>query len=224
MKILIVEDEKPLSDSIRDYLSSQEYLCEQSFDFYDAKMKIAVYEYDCVLLDLMLPGGNGLDLLRELRSKGDNTGVIILSAKGSIEDRVEGLKIGADDYLPKPFALPELSMRIYALLRRREFSANNTLESNGVTINLLEHTVSKGNQTLSLTKTEYELLIFFISNKGKVISKAAIAEHLTGEMADMLDNFDFIYSHIKNLKQKLSQAGCGDCIKTVYGAGYKWIE
>jgi DNA-binding response OmpR family regulator len=224
MKLLIVEDEVALSNSIRDYLSSQKYLCEQAFNFGDAQMKLGVYQYDCVLLDLMLPGGNGLDLLRKIRAKGDNTGVIILSAKGSLDDKIAGLEIGADDYLPKPFALAELSMRIYALLRRKDFSMSNTMQSDGISIDLLSRTVSAGGQTLTLTKTEYELLVFFMSNKGKVISKMAIAEHLTGEMADMLDNFDFIYSHIKNLKSKLAQTGCKDCIKTIYGAGYKWTE
>lgn len=224
MKILIVEDEQSLSESIRDYLTSQKYFCEQAFTYDEAKLKLGVYQYDCVLLDLMLPGGSGLDLLRQIRHEGNATGVIILSAKGSLDDRVEGLKIGADDYLPKPFALPELAMRIYALLRRREFSGTNTIESDGITVDLLHRTVSVGQHEVVLTKTEYELLLFFLSNRGKVISKTAIAEHLTGEMADMLDNFDFVYSHIKNLKSKLADAGVSTCIKTVYGAGYKWME
>lgn len=224
MKILIIEDERRLSNSIRDYLQSQHYLCEQAFTFNDAKMKAAIYEYDCVLLDLMLPGGDGLDILREIRQKHGQEGVIIISAKDSIDDRVAGLKIGADDYLPKPFALPELSMRIFALIRRKEFSANNTLQSNGLSINLLSKEVTVNEQPVVLTRSEYELLLFFISNKGKVVSKASIAEHLSGDMADMMDSFDFIYSHIKNLKAKLSKAGLTDCIKTVYGTGYKWKE
>lgn len=224
MKILIVEDEQKLSDSIKTYLEGQDYLCEQAFNFNDAKMMAGSYDYDCVLLDLMLPGGDGLDILREIRKRKNNEGVIIISAKDSIDDRVTGLEIGADDYLPKPFALPELSMRIYALIRRLEFSANNTLSSNGVVIDLLKKQVSVNRKPVVLTHTEYELLLFFISNKGKVVSKAAIAEHLSGEMADMMDSFDFIYSHIKNLKAKLAKAGVKDCIKTVYGTGYSWKE
>lgn len=224
MKILIIEDEHKLSDSIKTYLEGQHYLCEQAFNFNDAKMRAGSYDYDCVLLDLMLPGGDGLDILREIRRRRNPEGVIIISAKDSIDDRVTGLEIGADDYLPKPFALPELSMRIYALIRRKEFSANNTMTSNGVVIDLLKKQVSINGKLVVLTRTEYELLLFFISNKGKVVSKAAIAEHLSGEMADMMDSFDFIYSHIKNLKAKLAKGGVKDCIKTVYGTGYSWRE
>lgn len=224
VKILIIEDERRLSDSIKDYLEGQDYLCEQAFNVADAKLMAGSYDYDCVLLDLMLPGGDGLDILREIRKNHKGEGVIIISAKDSLDDRLTGLEIGADDYLPKPFALPELSMRIFALIRRKEFSASNTMESNGVTIDLLEKTVLANGQRLKLTHTEYELLLFFISNRNKVVSKAAIAEHLSGEMADMMDSFDFIYSHIKNLKSKLANAQITNCIKTVYGTGYKWSE
>lgn len=224
MKILIIEDEHQLSDSIRRYLESQRYLCEQAFDFADAKMKVGVYDYDCVLLDLMLPEGNGLDILREIRKRRNPVGVIIISGKDSLDDKLDGLQIGADDYLPKPFPLSELSMRIYALIRRKEFNANNILQSGDIAIDLLEREVRVGDVPLELTKTEYELLLFFLSNKGKAISKSAIAEHLSGEMADMLNSYDFIYSHIKNLKAKLAERGCTDNIKTIYGMGYKWME
>lgn len=224
MKLLIIEDERELSDSIVAYLSSENYLCEQAFTCDEAKEKVELYDYDCVLLDLMLPGGNGLDILRNIRNKNNPVGVIIVSAKDSLEDKVRGLKIGADDYLAKPFHLPELSMRIYAIIRRKKFSANNVLQSNGITINLLSKTVHINNKTVLLTRTEYELLLFLIGNKNKVISKGAMAEHLSGDMADMLDNHDFVYTHIKNLKAKLAEAGCKDCIKNVYGTGYKWVE
>ena len=219
-----MEDERELSDSIVAYLSSENYLCEQAFTCDEAKEKVELYDYDCVLLDLMLPGGNGLDILRNIRNKNNPVGVIIVSAKDSLEDKVRGLEIGADDYLAKPFHLPELSMRIYAIIRRKEFSANNVLQSNGITINLLSKTVHINNKTVLLTRTEYELLLFLIGNKNKVISKGAMAEHLSGDMADMLDNHDFVYTHIKNLKAKLAEAGCKDCIKNVYGTGYKWVE
>lgn len=224
MKILIIEDERTLSEGIKHYLEGQKYLCEQAFDFQEAKLKVNIYEYDCILLDLMLPGGNGLDILRAIRNKQNNVGVIIISAKDSIDDRVHGLEIGADDYLPKPFALPELSMRIYALLRRKNFTASNILQSGRVFINLLDKTVTVYNNPVILTRSEYELLLFFISNKDRVLSKAAIAEHLSGDMADMMDNYDFIYSHIKNLKAKLSKEGVVNVIKTVYGTGYRWNE
>jgi len=224
MKILIIEDERGLSDNIVSYLSSENYLCEQAFTYDEAKMKVNLYDYDCVILDLMLPGGNGLDILRDIRSRRNPVGVIIVSAKGALQDKILGLEIGADDYLSKPFSLPELKMRVYAIIRRTAFSANNLLQSNGITIDLLSKTVSIGSRNVIFTKMEYELLLFFISNKNKVISKSSIAEHLSGEMADMLDNYNFVYTHIKNIKAKLSDAGCNDCIKNVYGTGYKWIE
>ena len=224
MKILIVEDERKLSDSIVAYLNGERYLCEQVFTYADAKMKVNMYEYDCILLDLMLPGGNGLDILSDIRSKSNPAGVIIVSAKDSLDDKVKGLEIGADDYLAKPFHLAELSMRIYAVIRRKAFSASNVLENNGIKINLLEKSVTVNGRPIVLTKSEYDLLLFFIGNKNRVISKSAMAEHLSGEMADMMDNHDFVYTHIKNLKAKLADAGCKDCVKNIYGTGYKWVE
>ena len=224
MKILIVEDERKLSDSIVAYLNGERYLCEQAFTYADAKMKVNMYEYDCILLDLMLPGGNGLDILIDIRSKSNPAGVIIVSAKDSLDDKVKGLEIGADDYLAKPFHLAELSMRIYAVIRRKAFSASNVLENNGIKINLLEKSVTVNGRPIVLTKSEYDLLLFFIGNKNRVISKSAMAEHLSGEMADMMDNHDFVYTHIKNLKAKLADAGCKDCVKNIYGTGYKWVE
>lgn len=222
MKILIIEDERRLSDSIVEYLSSEKYLCEQAFDYVDAKMKVGVYEYDCVVLDLMLPGGNGLDILRELRQRKNPVGVIIVSAKDSIDDKLRGLEIGADDYLAKPFHLAELSMRIYAIIRRREFAANDTLEDGCIAIDLRNKTVTVCGETLLLTRSEYELMLFLISNKNRVISRSAIAEHLSGEMADVMDSHDFVYTHIKNLKSKLARAGVKDAIKNIYGMGYRW--
>lgn len=224
MKLLIIEDERELSENIVTYLSSENYVCEQSFTYDTAKMKVNLYDYDCVLLDLMLPGGNGLDILRDIRKKRNPVGVIIVSAKDSLDDKVKGLEIGADDYLAKPFHLPELSMRIYAIIRRKEFAANTILRSNGIEINLPAKSVSVGGRQVVLTRMEYELLLFFIGNRNKVVSKASMAEHLSGDMADMFDNHDFVYTHIKNLKTKLAEAGVRDCVKNIYGTGYKWIE
>lgn len=224
MKVLIIEDEQMLSNTISRYLETQSYLCEQAFDFQDAKLKVGVYQYDCILLDLMLPGGNGLDILREIKRKNNPAGVIIISAKGSLDDKLAGLEIGADDYLPKPFALPELSMRIYALMRRKNYNSNNVVTFGPIVVDLLQRQVTVNGQPVKLTKTEYELLLFFIGNKDKVIAKSTIAEHLSGDMADLFDNFDFVYNHIKNLKAKLARCHCPDFLKTVYGVGYKWVE
>jgi DNA-binding response OmpR family regulator len=224
MKLLIVEDEKSLSDSIVNYLDHENYLCEQALTYNEAMMKVDIYKYDCILLDLMLPGGSGLDILRYIKEVSPETGVIIVSAKDSLDDKVEGLKIGADDYLPKPFHLPELSMRIFALIRRRNFSNDNLLKSGDIVINLLNKSVEVKGTQIALTKSEYELLLFLIENRKRVVSKSALAEHLSGDMADMMADFNFIYSHVKNLKSKLSAAGINDCIHTYYGTGYKWIE
>lgn len=222
MKLLIIEDERTLSRSIAEYLGREEYLCEHAYTCSEALGKIAAYEYDCILLDLMLPDGNGLEILREIKKVAPQTGVIIVSAKDSLDDKIEGLKIGADDYLPKPFHLPELSMRIFALMRRKKFSSDNTLHVGRLTIDLPRHTASIGVRQIPLTKSEYDLLLFLLQNRNRVVSKSAIAEHLSGDMADMLDDFNFIYAHIKNLKSKLSDVGITDCIKTIYGIGYKW--
>ncbi|BEG99457.1 response regulator transcription factor [Bacteroides sedimenti] len=224
MKLLIIEDEHELSKSIVTYLAAENYLCQQAFTFDEAMEKVSLYSYDCILLDLMLPGGNGLDILTEIKLQNNPAGVIIISAKDSLDDKICGLKIGADDYLSKPFHLPELSMRIYALIRRRQFFSNNTLTINNLIINLLNKEVVANGKIINLTKTEYELLLFLVGNKNRVVSKSALAEHLSGDMADMFDSQNFVYAHIKNLKAKLADAGCPDYIKNVYGTGYKWIE
>lgn len=224
MKLLIIEDERQLSDDIVSFLSREDYLCEQAFCMSEAINKVNNYEYDCILLDLMLPdGGSGMDILHLVKQNAPQTGVIIISAKDSLEDKVEGLKIGADDYLPKPFHLPELSMRIFALLRRKNFNSANRLDTGGITIDLLARRVSVGKQTLDLTKSEYDVLLFLVENRRRVVSKSALAEHLSGDMADMMGDFNFVYAHIKNLKAKLTEAGVTDCIKTYYGTGYRWM-
>jgi len=224
MKILIIEDERKLSENIATDLSADNYVCEQAYNYKEAIEKISLYLYDCILLDLNLPDGDGLKLLEEITRLKINSGVIIISARDTLDDKIAGLMVGADDYLPKPFSLSELSIRIYALMRRRQFSNTNVLQTNNIEINLLTKTVTVEGKTVVLTKSEYELLLFLIGNKNRIISKNAIAEHLSGDMADMMDSHNFVYSHIKNLKLKLAGAGCDNSIKTIYGTGYQWIE
>ncbi|GAB6012943.1 response regulator transcription factor [Viscerimonas tarda] len=224
MKILLIEDELTLAQSITAYLSGENYLCEHAATYGDANERINLYDYDCILLDLMLPDGNGLQLLETLKKRNDRTGVIIISAKDSLDDKIKGIHIGADDYLPKPFHLSELSARIYALIRRLHYESNNYIQSNNLKIDLLSKEVFVNGEAVVLTKKELELLLFLTGNKNRVISKNALAEHLSGDMADMFDNQDFVYAHIKNLKAKLHKAGCMDGIKTIYGMGYKWVE
>lgn len=222
MKILIIEDEKLLAESIAIYLKQEQYNCEFASTFDEAIEKTGVYEYDCILLDLNLPDGEGLEILEALKKESKQDGVIIISARDAVDDKIIGLKLGADDYLPKPFHLSELSARIYSVIRRRQFSSTNHLEINELSIDLLAKEVRVNNQVITLTKKEYDLLIFLIGNKNRIVSKVALAEHLSGDMADMLDNVDFVYAHVKNLKKKLADAGCDDYIKTVYKMGYKW--
>jgi DNA-binding response OmpR family regulator len=170
----------------------------------------------------MLPGGNGLQVLNHLKDIGRQEGVIIISAKNSTEDKVAGLQIGADDYLAKPFHLSELAARIHSVVRRKQFGNTNIIKQHELRIDTLAKNVRVNGIDVNLTKKEFDLLLLFVGNKGRVISKSALAEHLSGDIADMLDSHDFIYAHIKNLKKKLSDAGCGNYLKTVYGTGYKW--
>lgn len=222
MKILIIEDEQELASTMGAYLSDENYLCEFAGTYGEALSKIDVYDYDCILLDLMLPGGDGLKILEEIKSQKKLDGVIIISAKNSLADKIRGLQIGADDYLAKPFHLSELAARIYSVIRRKHFGNSNIIEQNELKIDLPAKKVMVNDRDIALTRKEFELLIYFVSNKNRVISKTALAEHISGDIADMFDNYDFVYAHIKNLKKKLSEAGCGPYLKTLYGTGYKW--
>lgn len=222
MKILIIEDEQQLAKDIQQYLEKEQYRCEVACTFVEAEDRIAAYEYDCILLDLMLPGGNGLTLLQKLKNRNQQDGVIIISAKDALDDKIKGLQLGADDYLAKPFHLSELSARIYSVLRRKSFGNSNTIEFSPLKVDLLSKAVTVSGAEVTLTRSEYNLLVFLIANKGRVVAKSAAAEHLSGDMADMMDNHGFVYAHVKNLKKKLTQAGCPGFIKTVYGMGYKW--
>ena len=222
MKILIIEDESQLVKDINNYLSQEGYICEVAQTVKEGEEKVLLFEYDCILLDITLPDGNGLQLLKKLKSQHKTDGVIIISAKDSLEDKITGLGLGADDYLTKPFFLPELSARIASLIRRRKFLGNNNITFQEIQIDLQAKSVQINNRPIELTKKEFDLLLFLVSNKNRVLSKNAIAEHISGDDAELLDKFDFIYSHIKNLKKKLNDAGCKDYIKTIYGLGYKF--
>lgn len=222
MKVLIIEDERELAKSIVQYLRQESYICELAYTVKEANEKILLYDYDCILLDITLPDGTGLKILESLKKANKLDGVIIISAKNSIEDRVQGLNLGADDYLPKPFHLSELGARVSAIIRRKRFDGGTKFCFHEIIIDLLGKTTSVHGKPVELTRKEYDLLLFLVSNKNRVVSKNAIAEHLSGDDAEMFDNFDFIYAHMKNLKKKLAEAGSEDYIKTVYGLGYKF--
>ena len=224
MKILIVEDERELRDELESCLVKESFICESAGTFIDAHDKLALYHYDVALVDITLPGGSGLQLIQQLKQQNTDTGIIIISAKNSLDDKLDGLDLGADDYLTKPFHFAELVSRIKALLRRRKFNGDNEVTFNEIVINPENGVVKVQNTELVLTRKEYDLLLFFVSNKNRLLTKSTIAEHLWGDNIDMADNFDFIYTHINNLRKKIMKAGGNDYVKTVYGMGYKFAE
>jgi DNA-binding response OmpR family regulator len=222
MKLLIVEDERELSRSIVSYLSSEKYICELANDFNAALDKIWLYEYSCIILDLSLPNGNGLDLLKEIKRNNKSDCVVIISARNSIDDKVCGLNKGADDYLAKPFHLSELGARVASVIRRKSFGGKTTIVVDGLILDIQAKTLGGPSGRIDLTRMEYMLLEYFMANKNQVITKEAIAGHLCGDDIDMADNYDFIYTHLKNLRKKLKGTSCTQHIKTVYGMGYKF--
>lgn len=224
MKILIVEDEQNLRETIRTSLLKEKFVVETASDYYSALDKINDYDYDCVLLDIMLPGGSGLDLLRELKRLHRNDSVLIISAKDSLDDKVDGLELGADDYLTKPFHLAELNARIKSLIRRRVTQGDLTVSLGNLTLDPDKHLVQVNGIPLTLNRKEYDLLYYFVVNPNRVINKMSLAESVWGDNIDQADSLDFIYSQVKNLRKKLKQAGASIELKAVYGFGYKLSE
>lgn len=222
MKILIIEDNKDLLQNMITYLEREGYRCESASDHDEGFNKVMSFTYDIVLIDIMLPKGNGLQLLRELKFISPETGTIIISAKNSLDDKVEGLNLGADDYLTKPFQLPELHARIKAVNRRKHLGGKEILTANELSLKTQNREALVNQTLLDLTPKEYDLLLYFVSNKNRVLSKQNIAEHLWGDYVDQLTNLDFVYQHIKNLRKKLLAAGCHDYIMSIYGIGYKF--
>jgi DNA-binding response OmpR family regulator len=224
MKILIIEDEIELLIAISNYLTKENYICELAENFQKADEKLSIYEYDIILLDITLPDGNGLKLLKTTKTHQIKSGVIIISARNSLDDKISGLDLGADDYLTKPFHLSELNSRIKAVLRRRQFDGTNLLIFNEISINTDSKSVTVNGKEITLTKKEYDLLLFLLINKNRVLTKQAIAEHLWSDNIDLANNFDFIYTHLNNIRKKIKSAGGTDYIKTIYGTGYKFTE
>ena len=222
MKILIVEDEAGLLELIIRYLKREGYVCETAGTFAEGYRKINNFDYDCAVVDLTLPGGDGLKLVRMLRQESIQTGIIIISARESLEERILGLEEGGDDYLVKPFHLSELNARIKAVMRRKTGEFGKAMAFDGLVIKLDERTVSADGVPLKLTKKEFEILVYLARNKNRVVTKDSIAEHLWGDYMDDAVSFDFIYAHVKNLRKKLATQGYGDYLKTIYGIGYKF--
>ena len=224
MKLLIIEDDSSLSEIMSRALQSEGYIVETASNYYDAEDKIAGYNYDCIMLDIMLPDGNGLQLLRHLKSLGKSDRVIIISARDSIEDKVEGLELGADDYLAKPFYMAELSVRIRSVLRRGSAAVNNIMKAGNIVVDVSSRTVTVDGNDIILLKKEFDILLYFLQRPNHIVDKALLAETVWGDHVDMADDFSFVYAQIKNLRKKLAEAGASVNIKAVYGFGYKFTE
>lgn len=222
MRILVIEDEQELNNAIVTYLQQEGYSCDAAYDFKEASLKIADLPYTCVLVDLNLPHGNGLDIVRLLKENTPETGIIIISAKNALDDRITGLEIGADDYLTKPFHLSELNARLKSVIRRRNFNGQKSVRAGVLEVFPDSAEAQVLEKKLTLTKKEYDLLLYFLSNRNRVLTKDSIAEHLWGDHVEALDSLDFVYTHIKNLRRKIMDAGGEDYIQTVYGLGYKF--
>ncbi|MBD2754971.1 response regulator transcription factor [Spirosoma validum] len=224
MKVLVVEDEKGLAESIIDYMAKDGYVCETAATLLEADEKIHLYTYDCVIVDLTLPDGNGFQLIETLKRLIATTGVIIISARNALEDKLKGLEIGSDDYLTKPFHLSELNARVKSLLRRRQFGGHTEIQFREITVVPHTRKVFVNGQPTTLSRKEYDLLLYFLSNVDVALTKASIAEHLWGDNIDSADSFDMVYSHIKNLRRKLLEKGSADYVQSIYGIGYKFSQ
>jgi DNA-binding response OmpR family regulator len=220
MKILLVEDEPALQQAVHTYLEGEGYIVSTADTYPQAAQKVNDYDYDCVVVDLMLSGGNGFELVRDLKKNGSTAGIIVVTARDTLSDKLTGLDLGADDYLTKPFHLPELNARIRSVLRRRLFGGHEQMTVGELVLMPSQQRVRIQDTDLKLTTKEYELLLFLITNADRLLSKSAIVEHVWGDTMDGVDSHEFLYTHVKNLRRKLIAAGCPDYIQTRYGAGY----
>lgn len=224
MKLLVIEDESGLREAIQSFFVKTGEIVLVAANKFEAEDQLITHQFDVIILDITLPDGNGIDLISVIKSTQENASILILSAKNSLDDKINGLDLGADDYLTKPFHMGELNSRIKALVRRNVFRGEDHLDFNEIRINLSEGQVYINGQLLPLTKKEYSLLLYFVNNKNRVLTKESIAEHLWGDQLDLMDNFDFIYTHIKNLRKKIVTNGGEDYLKTVHGIGYKYTD
>jgi DNA-binding response OmpR family regulator len=224
VKLLIIEDDRSLCTAINDYLKMEGHICEVAQNYGQAINKAADNTYDCIILDIGLPDGNGLDIIRELKANKSSDGILILSARSSLDDKLTGLKIGADDYLTKPFHFAEMSARINSIYRRNNLLGLNVISFNEIKVNTSDNQAYVNDALLNLTRKEYDLLVFFVTNRNRIITKESIVEHLWGDEVILTDSFDFVYTHVKNLRKKIVKAGGKNYIKCIYGFGYKFLD
>jgi DNA-binding response OmpR family regulator len=224
VKILVIEDNIELGKSIHEFLNKEGNVCELALTALGAEDKLLSFPYDLILLDLMLPDGNGFTLLKFIKENKIKSGVLIISARNALDDKINGLESGADDYLTKPFHLTELNARIKAIFRRRQLDADHVIAFHEIVLNADSREVKINDIEIILSPKEFELLLYFMINKNRAVTKKSIAEHLWGDHTDSLDNFDFVYQHVKNLRKKISLSGGKDYLSTVYGLGYKFSD
>ena len=224
MKLLLIEDDASLREIMQRALKSEGYIVESAGTYFEACDKIAGYSYDCIMLDIMLPDGNGLQLLEQIKKSGNDARVIIISARDSLDDKITGLDLGADDYLAKPFYMAELSARIKSVMRRGSGAVSNTMTAGNITLDMGSRRISIDGKDVPLLKKEFDILLYFMQRAGHIVDKAVLAEAVWGDHIDMVDNFQFVYAQIKNLRKKLSEAGASINIKAVYGFGYKFTD
>lgn len=224
MKILVIEDNVELLQDIKNFLEQEGNVCEIAPDYKSAYMKVGIFPYDILVVDITLPDGNGLDIIREVKKENIDAGIIIISAKNAVGDKVHGLEVGADDYLTKPFYLAELNARIKALYRRKVYKGSTEVVFNEIRIKPEKHEVYVNDRLLTLTKKEFDIIHFFVVNKDRLLTKEAIAEHLWGDHIEMADSFNFIYTHLANLRKKIAESGGKDYIKSIYRVGYKFTD
>lgn len=222
MKLLVIEDEHELRNSISDFFNKSGAIAIGAANKFEAEDKLISHQFDAIVLDITLPDGNGIDIIPIIKETQSNSGILILSAKNSLDDKIKGLDLGADDYLTKPFHLAELNSRIKALVRRNVYKGEDSVSFNEIRVNLSESQAYIDHAVIQLTKKEFDLLLYLINNQNRVLTKESIAEHLWGDNIEYLENYDFIYTHIKNLRKKIVANGGNDYLKTVHGIGYKY--
>ncbi|MFH0755920.1 MAG: response regulator transcription factor [Bacteroidota bacterium] len=224
MQILIVEDEDSLRESMVSYLGMEGFRCEQAGSYHAGLWKMDQHDYLCILIDLNLPDGDGLELVKLARENQADTGIIIISARSALEERVKGLELGADDYLVKPFHLSELVARIHSVVRRTRIRGGEIMKIGVIRISPEDKQCFVEDQAVDLTRKEYDLLLYLMANRNRVITKESIADFLWGDYGGDYGSYDFIYTHLKNLRRKLEDAGSPDYIQNIYGVGYKFSQ
>lgn len=221
MNILIVEDNAELAVELKDYLTTSGYICKMARNCEDALEELHSNDYDVMLLDLGLPDGSGFDILKSVRKTQSKMAVVIITARGELDDRIDGLQLGADDYLTKPFALTELGARLFAIIRRMHGFTANELNIHGFSLQLQDYKVSYGSSPINLTKKEFDIFQYLVLNKNRVITRLQLTEHIWGDILEVNSDSNFIDVHVRNLRKKLDKHSPIEWFETVRNVGYR---